>query len=86
VEETDGKTFRSNGSLSMDVRIALVAGPSASEVMNRNEGTLEVPKVISTCSYVFVDSTKSLAAGYAWRQPISPGRRNELRKTPLSSP
>jgi hypothetical protein len=30
------------------VRIALIAAPSDTEVENRNEGTLDVPKVIST--------------------------------------
>jgi len=48
VEETDGKTFRSNGELPMDVRIALIAGPSDTEVENRNAGTLDVLKVIIT--------------------------------------
>jgi hypothetical protein len=48
VEEADGKTFHSNGRSPVDVRIALIAGPSDTEVENRNEGTLDVPKVIST--------------------------------------
>jgi hypothetical protein len=48
VEETGGKTFRSNGKYPGDVRIAPIADPLDSEVENRNEGTLDVPKVIST--------------------------------------
>ena len=48
MEETGGKIFRSNGKHPGDVRIALIAGPLDTEVVNRNEGTLDVPKVIST--------------------------------------
>ena len=48
VEETGGKIFRSNGSSPVDVRIALIADPPDTEVDNRNEGTLDVLKVIST--------------------------------------
>ena len=48
MEETGGKTFRSNGIHPGDVRIALIADPLDTEVVNRNEGTLDVPKVIST--------------------------------------
>ena len=48
MEETGGKIFRSNGKYSGDVRIALIADPLDTEVENRNEGTLDVPKVIST--------------------------------------
>ena len=48
MEETGGKTFRSNGKHPGDVRIALIAGPLDSEVENRHEGTLDVLKVIST--------------------------------------
>ena len=44
MEETGGKTFRSNGKSPMDVRIALIAGPLDTEARNRNEGTLDVPK------------------------------------------
>jgi len=43
-EETGGKIFRSNGKQPTDVRIASIAGPSDTEVVNRNEGTLDVPK------------------------------------------
>ena len=48
VEETGGKIFRSNGKHPGDVRIAPIADPLDSEVANRNEGTIDVPKVIST--------------------------------------
>ena len=48
VEETGGKIFRSNGSSPVDVRIALIADPLDTEVENRNKGTLDVLKVIST--------------------------------------
>jgi hypothetical protein len=48
VEETGGKIFRSNGKHSGDVRIAPIADPLDTEVENRHEGTLDVPKVIST--------------------------------------
>jgi hypothetical protein len=48
VEETGGKTFRSNGKHPGDVRIAVIADPLDTEVANRNEGTLDVLKVIST--------------------------------------
>ena len=48
MEETGGKIFRSNGKYSGDVRIALIADPLDTEVENRNEGTLDVLKVIST--------------------------------------
>ena len=48
VEETGGKIFRSNGKHPGDVRIALIADPLDSEVANRNDGTLDVLKVIST--------------------------------------
>ena len=44
MEETGGKNFRSNGSHPGDVRIARVAGPLDTEVENRNERTLDVPK------------------------------------------
>ena len=44
MEETGGKIFRSNGKHPEDARIARVADPPDSEVENRNEGTLEVPK------------------------------------------
>ena len=55
MEETGGKIFRSNGKTPVDVRIAVIADPPDTEVENLNEGTLDVLKVISTCSYVFVD-------------------------------
>ena len=48
MEETGGKIFRSNGKHPGDVRIAFIAGPLDTEVENRNEGTLDVLKVIST--------------------------------------
>ena len=48
VEETGGKIFRSNGIHPGDVRIALIADPLDTEVESRNEGTLDVLKVIST--------------------------------------
>ena len=48
VEETGGKIFRSNGIHPGDVRIAPIADPLDSEVESRNEGTLDVLKVIST--------------------------------------
>jgi hypothetical protein len=48
VEETGGKIFRSNGKHPEDVRIALIADPLDTEVDNRNKGTLDVLKVIST--------------------------------------
>ena len=48
VEETGGKIFRSNGKHPGDVRIAFIADPLDTEVVNRNEGTLDVLKVIST--------------------------------------
>jgi len=48
VEETGGKIFRSNGSSLVDVRIAPIADPLDTEVDNRNEGTLDVLKAIST--------------------------------------
>jgi len=48
VEETGGKIFRSNGSSPVDVRIAPIADPLDTEVDNRNKGTLDVLKVIST--------------------------------------
>jgi hypothetical protein len=48
VEETGGKIFRSNGKHPEDVRIAPIADPLDTEVDNRNEGTLDVLKVIST--------------------------------------
>jgi intein/homing endonuclease len=48
VEETGGKIFRSNGKRPGDDRIALIADPLGTEIENRNEGTLDVPKVIST--------------------------------------
>ena len=48
VEETGGKIFRSNGKHPGDVRIALIADPLDTEVVNRNEWTIDVPKVIST--------------------------------------
>ena len=48
MEETGGKIFRSNGSQPVDVRIALIAGPLDTEVVNRNKGTPDVPKLIST--------------------------------------
>ena len=44
MEETGGKIFRSNGKHPVDVRIAFIAGPSDTEVANRNEWTLDVPK------------------------------------------
>ena len=43
MEETGGKIFRSNGIHPGDVRIALIADPLDTEVVNRNEGTLDVP-------------------------------------------
>ena len=43
VEETGGKTFRSNGKHPGDVRIAPIADPLDSEVENRNDGTIDVP-------------------------------------------
>ena len=58
MEETGGKIFRSNGIHPGDVRIALIADPLDTEIENRNEGTLEVLKAISTCSYVRVDSNR----------------------------
>ena len=48
MEETGGKIFRSNGKHPGDVRIALIADPLDTEVANRNEGTIDVPKAIST--------------------------------------
>ena len=48
MEETGGKIFRSNGKHPGDVRIALIADPLDTEVVNRNKGTIDVPKVIST--------------------------------------
>jgi hypothetical protein len=48
VEETGGKTLRSNGKHPGDVRIAPIADPLDTEVENRNKGTLDVLKVIST--------------------------------------
>ena len=48
MEETGGKIFRSNGKHPGDVRIAVIADPLATEIENRNEGTLDVLKVIST--------------------------------------
>ena len=48
VEETGGKIFRSNGIHPGDVRIAPIADPLDTEVESRNEGTLDVLKVIST--------------------------------------
>ena len=48
MEETGGKSFRSNGNYPEDVRIAVIADPLDTEVANRNEGTLDVLKVIST--------------------------------------
>ena len=43
MEETGGKTFRSNGKHPGDDRIAVIADPLDSEVESRNEGTLDVP-------------------------------------------
>ena len=43
MEETGGKIFRSNGIHPGDYRIALIADPLDTEVVNRNEGTLDVP-------------------------------------------
>ena len=84
MEETGGKTFRSNGKHPGDVRIALIAGPPDSEVVNRNEGTLDVP--FSLVSYVFVDSNQITGGRIRTAiSPRSPGRRNEF-KTPLSIP
>ena len=48
MEETGGKIFRSNGIHPGDVRIAPIADPLDTEIENQNEGTLDVPKVIST--------------------------------------
>ena len=48
VEETGGKIFRSNGKHPGDDRIAFIADPLDTEIENRNEGTLDVLKVIST--------------------------------------
>ena len=48
MEETGGKIFRSNGIHPGDIRIAVIADPLDSEVENRNEGTIDVPKAIST--------------------------------------
>jgi hypothetical protein len=48
VEETGGKTFRSNGKHPGDDRIAVIADPLDTEIVNRHEGTLDVLKVIST--------------------------------------
>ena len=47
MEETGGKSFRSNGKYPEDVRIAVIADPPDTEIENRNEGTLDGPKVIS---------------------------------------
>ena len=48
MEETGGKIFRSNGKTPVDVRIAVIADPLDTEVVNRNKRTLDVLKVIST--------------------------------------
>ena len=48
MEETGGKIFRSNGKHPGDDRIAVIADPLDTEIANRNEGTLDVLKVIST--------------------------------------
>src|ERR1035441_2286199 len=50
VEETGGKIFRSNGKHSGDVRIAPIADPLDTQVDNRHEGTLDVPKEIGRAS------------------------------------
>ena len=67
----------------MDARIALIADPPDTEVDNRNEGTLDVLKVISTCSYVFVDCNQ-ITGGRTTpgKHPDAPGRRNALARPP----
>ena len=85
MEETGGKIFRSNGIHPGDVRIAVIADPLDTEIANRNEGTLEVLKAISTCSYVRVDSNR-ITGGRTTpgKHPEAPAAATFFRTPPFS--
>ena len=85
MEETGGKTFRSNGKHPGDVRIARIADPLDSEVGKFKRGDARCARGHKHCSYVFVDSNQITGGRNTHgKNPQAPAAATSQKVSPLN--